>query len=171
MCSLNVTLKEWRASRFPDWTIAWGSREIAIFKIRQFCVYMFTPFYTSFLNCGKSLKGLPRWLNDKESACQCRRRRRRGPKEERRGPKEVSTQGGLILGLRRSPGGGNGNPLQYSCLGNSMDRGAWWATVHGVTKSWTWLINWTHHAHPSHYKSLNFNVLKFKIYTKSEAIY
>ena len=36
----------------------------------------------------------------------------------------------------RSPGGGNGNPLQYSCLENSMDRGAWWATVHGVTKSW-----------------------------------
>ena len=61
MCSLNVTLKEWRASWFPDWTIAWGSREIAIFKIRQFCVYMFAPFYTSFLNCSKSLKGLPRW--------------------------------------------------------------------------------------------------------------
>ena len=35
----------------------------------------------------------------------------------------------------RSPGEGNGNPLQYSCLENSMDRGAWWATVHGVTKS------------------------------------
>ena len=39
-----------------------------------------------------------------------------------------------ILGLGRSPGEGNGNPLQYSCLGNPMDRGAWWATVHGVTK-------------------------------------
>ena len=41
---------------------------------------------------------------------------------------------GLIPGLRRSPGEGNGNPLPYSCLGNPMDRGAWWATVHGVTK-------------------------------------
>ena len=41
---------------------------------------------------------------------------------------------GSIPGLERSPGGGNGNPLQYSCLGNPMDRGAWWATVHGVTK-------------------------------------
>ena len=41
-------------------------------------------------------------------------------------------------GMGRSPGEGNGNLLQYSCLGNSMDRGAWWATVHGVTKSWTW---------------------------------
>ena len=41
---------------------------------------------------------------------------------------------GLIPGSERSPGGGNGNPLQYSCLGNPMDRGAWWATVHGATR-------------------------------------
>ena len=40
----------------------------------------------------------------------------------------------LILGLGRPPGIGNGNQLQYSCLGNSMDRGTWWAAVHGVTK-------------------------------------
>ena len=39
---------------------------------------------------------------------------------------------GLIPESRRSPGEGNGNPLQYSCLENAMDRGAWWATVHGV---------------------------------------
>ena len=44
---------------------------------------------------------------------------------------------GSIPGSGRSPGEENGNPLQYSCLGNPMDRGAWWATVHGVTKSWT----------------------------------
>ena len=44
---------------------------------------------------------------------------------------------GLIPGLGRSPGGGPGNPLQYSCLENSMGKGAWWATVHGVTKSLT----------------------------------
>ena len=43
---------------------------------------------------------------------------------------------GLIPGLERSPGGGHGNPLQYSCLKNSMDRGVWWAIVQGVTKSW-----------------------------------
>ena len=42
---------------------------------------------------------------------------------------------GLIPGLGRSPGGENGNPLWYSCLENPMDRGAWWATVYGVTKS------------------------------------
>ena len=41
---------------------------------------------------------------------------------------------GLIPGLGRSPGEGNGNPLQYSCLENPMDRGAWQATVHGVTR-------------------------------------
>ena len=46
---------------------------------------------------------------------------------------------GSIPGLGRSTGEGNGNPLQYSGLENSMDRGAWQATVHGVTKSWTWL--------------------------------
>ena len=44
-----------------------------------------------------------------------------------------------ILGMGRYPGEGNGNPLQYSCLGNPMDRGAWQATVHGVTKSRTGL--------------------------------
>ena len=46
---------------------------------------------------------------------------------------------GLIPELGRSPGGGNGNPLQYSCWENPMDRASWQATVHGVTKSWTGL--------------------------------
>ena len=44
---------------------------------------------------------------------------------------------GSIPGLGRFPGAGNGSPLQYSCLENPMDRGAWWATVHRFTKSWT----------------------------------
>ena len=62
-----------------------------------------------------------------------------------------------IPGSGRSPGEGNGNPLQHSCLGNPMDRGAWWATVHGVTKSqkqlkqlrwgYTHIITHTHSAH------------------------
>ena len=51
---------------------------------------------------------------------------------------------GSIPGSIRSPGEGNGNPLQYSCLGNPMDRRAWWAIVHEVTKSKTWLSNWAH---------------------------
>ena len=48
---------------------------------------------------------------------------------------------GLIPGLGRSPGEGNGDPLQYSCLEDSMNRGAWRATVHRVAKNWTWLID------------------------------
>ena len=44
---------------------------------------------------------------------------------------------GSIPGSRRSPGGGRGDPLQYSCLENLMDKGAWWATIHGVAKSRT----------------------------------
>ena len=51
---------------------------------------------------------------------------------------------GLNPGLGRSPGEGNGNPLQYSCLENPMDRGDWRATVHGVAKSWTRLSDFTH---------------------------
>ena len=46
---------------------------------------------------------------------------------------------GSIPESGRSPGAGHSNPLQYSCLENPMDRGAWWATVHRVTKSWTLL--------------------------------
>ena len=49
------------------------------------------------------------------------------------------THMGLIPGWGRSPGGGHDNPLQYSCLENLMDRRAWWATAHRVTKSWTQL--------------------------------
>ena len=53
-----------------------------------------------------------------------------------------------ISGSGRSPGGGNGNLLQYSCLENSMDRGAWWAEVHRIAKSWTQLSTHTHtHTH------------------------
>ena len=55
---------------------------------------------------------------------------------------------GLIPRLGRSPGKGNGNPLQYSCQGNPMDRGAWWATVHGVAKSRTRLSDFTHKVNP-----------------------
>ena len=50
---------------------------------------------------------------------------------------------GLIPGLGRSPGGEHGNPLQYSCLENPIDRGAWWAIVHRVAKSQTQLSDYT----------------------------
>ena len=58
---------------------------------------------------------------------------------------------GSIPGSGRSPGEGKGNPLQYSCLENPMDWGAWWATVHGVTKSRTRLSDFTSlHLYQSH---------------------
>ena len=65
--------------------------------------------------------GFPGWFSHKESTC------------------NAGTAGdvSLIPGLGRSPGGGHGNPLQYSCLENPMDQGAWRATVHRVSKSWT----------------------------------
>ena len=63
-------------------------------------------------------EGLPWWPSGKDSACSV-------------------GDPGSIPGSGRSPGVGNGNPLQYSCPENPMDRGAWRATVHGVTKSWT----------------------------------
>ena len=59
-------------------------------------------------------------------------------------PKESACSAGdpgSIPGLGRSPGEGNGNPLQYPWLENLMDRGAWWAAVHGVAKSWARLSN------------------------------
>ena len=54
---------------------------------------------------------------------------------------------GLIPGSERSPGEGNGDPLQYSCLGSPMDRGTWWATVRGIAKSQTWLSDSHTHIH------------------------
>ena len=61
---------------------------------------------------------------------------------------------GSIPGSGRCPGEGNGNPLQYSCLENSMDRGAWWTIVHGVTKSLTQLSNFR-------FTHIQFSVLVF----------
>ena len=56
---------------------------------------------------------------------------------------------GSVLRSGRSPGRGHSNPLQYFCLENSMDRGAWWATAHGVAKTWTQLSDF-------HFNVVNF---------------
>ena len=72
------------------------------------------------------LQGNPRWLSGKESACQVENM-------------------GSVPGLRRSPGEENGNPIQYSCLGNPMDRGPWWGySPWCCKKRWTWLSMYAH---------------------------
>ena len=76
-------------------------------------------------NTHKVFLGFPGGARGKEPACQCRRHKGRG---------SISESG-------RSSGGGYGNPLQYPCQDNPMDRRAWQAMVHGVSKSWTW-IKW-----------------------------
>ena len=63
-------------------------------------------------------------------------------------PPASAGDSGSITRLGRSPGEGNGNPLQYSCLGNPMDRGAWQATVRGATKSWAQLSDWAYTPKP-----------------------
>ena len=82
--------------------------------------------------------GLPWWLEGKESACN-------------------AGELGSIPGLGRSPREGNGCPLQYSCLENSMVRGAWEAIVQGVTKSWIQLSNFTHSQYVLGRKVLSFS--------------
>ena len=82
----------------------------------------------SSLNSFKATSGLPHWLSGKESTCNV-------------------GDVGSIPGSGRSPGGGRGNRLQCSCLENLMDRGAWQAIVHGVTKTWTWLKWLSTHTH------------------------
>ena len=69
-------------------------------------------------------------------------------------------EAGLIPGLGRSPGEGNGNPLQYSCLGNPMDRGAWWAAVPGVAASRTQQISF----------ALRFHALEKEMATHSSVL-
>ena len=73
---------------------------------------------------------------------------------------------GSVPGSGKYPGGGHGNPLEYSCLENSMDRGAWRATVHKVAKSWTQLSNLVHT--PSRWVLGRLSPLQLKTYTKQD---
>ena len=89
---------------------------VFIYTHRQYnvCVYL---YYLRFIMGKYEIDyGFPGGSDSKESTC------------------NIGDQGS-IPGPERSPGEGNGNPLQYSCLENSMDRGAWWAIVHGVAKN------------------------------------
>ena len=104
--------------------------ELCHFILTQICIFKCLP-YTSSWMCYRFLKTyqVQHWASpdSKESTCN-------------------AGYLGFIPGLGRSPEEGHGNPLQYSCLENPMDRKAWWATVHGVEKSQTWLSNQHIHA-------------------------
>ena len=95
-----------------------------------------------------TFSGLPRWLSSKEFTCQA------GDTGDK----------GSIPGLRRSPAKRNSNPLQYSCLENPMDRGAWWDTVHGAAKesNMTWQQN-NNNSFSKSIKTSSRNVITIKI--------
>ena len=124
--------------RATVWESLWSDGRKAvrtlIYNINA-CIYIYHISYGDM--------GFPGGSAGKEPGCQCRR-----PKRD-----------GLIPVLERSPREGNGNPLQYSCQENPMDRGAWWATVHGVTQSQTRL---SAHAH-THLTHI-WRYIKYTIY-------
>ena len=122
MC-VNVALK--KRSQYVLLTYSWQNEVwvIHIFTFQLTSHLLPKAFHSHW--CLLSLKwGLPGGSDGKASAC------------------NVGDLGS-IPGSERSPGEGNGNPLQYSCLENPMDREAWWATAHGVRKSRTWLSNFS----------------------------
>ena len=110
----------------PVWEV-WGHY---FFKYSLYPFVSFPPPFWSIWWCPIGLLYFPCISDSKESACN-------------------AGDLGLIPGLGRSPGEWNGHPLQYSFLENSMDRGAWWATVHGVAKSWAQLSDSHFHFHRS----------------------
>ena len=96
-----------------------GSRSIVFFFTQDIIKLQKDGFADKIrVSAGSQVIWCPNQCSGKESTCQCRRL-------------------GLNPWLGRSPGVGNGNPLQYSYLGNPMDRGGWWTTVHGISKSQT----------------------------------
>ena len=110
----NQSHRKFTFQRLGSWPPAGGNRDS---RLRSEIVAPSLEMEQAFI---EHPMRLPRLLSGKESACQ--------------------TGGtGSILGSRRSPGEGNGNPLQYSCLENLMDREAWWITVHRVAMSQTQL--------------------------------
>ena len=114
-------------------------------------IYIHTCTYTLYI-LYTYIYGLHQWLSSKESACNA----------------GDTGDAGLIPGLGRSPWGRHGDPLQYSCLENSMDSGDRRVTVHGVAESWIWLKRLSMHTHMDTcmYKSewLGYNYNKSTIF-------
>ena len=95
----------------------------------------------------RSFMGFQSGASNKELSCQFRRHKRRGFNPR----------------VRRSPGGGHGNPLQHSLLEHPMDREAWQAVVHKITKSWTQLKRLSTHAHCKFYIIFTQNSISWQI--------
>ena len=124
------------------------------FISQEWCLASHKPFFQTwpkprrdtsknssmFLKTSITVIGLPRWLSGREPTCSA-------------GDRDL----GLIPGSGRPPGGGHGNPCQGSCLENPMGRGPWWATVHRVEESQTWL-NQLSRVHYSNNHNTTFNV-------------
>ena len=111
---------------FSDWTTTLLEGNMTRVKMRELW-----KWNKKDAEQGNAMNYFPHNASGKEPACQYRR---------------LSRDSGSIPGSGRSPGEGNGNPLQYSCLENPMDRGSWWAAIHRVIKSWTklkWLSTHT----------------------------
>ena len=118
---LLLSVLKWYAFRLTSWFLSTHINcclpgYLVIFQH----IYPKPEKFLCWVDIDVNYKGFPGGSDGKESAC-------------------IAGDLGLILGSGRSTRKGNGNPLHYSCLGNPIDRGAWWATVHGVTKSQTWL--------------------------------
>ena len=111
--TLVVKSNEHLGNNYFQWYY-WRDFFFSIYRVRK---------TTKLFRLRKTAKGLPWWLSGKEFTCQWRRL-------------------GLIPELGRSLGEGNSNSFQYSCLGNPMDRGAWQATVRGITKKLILLSDW-----------------------------
>ena len=117
--------------------------------IKHACVCVCIVYIHIYLSCVYAYLHniwLPRWCSGKESTCQCQR---------------LKTPG-FDPWVGKIPGVGSGDSLRYSCLENSMDRGAWRATVHAVTSSQAWLSNWA----CTHTQYIIYAYIIIFIYTK-----
>ena len=120
-----ILLHCWRQCKLvePLWRTVWRFIKILKTELPYDPAIPFLGIYPEKIVIQKdTYTSFPGGLGDKETTCN-------------------AGDTGLIPGSGRSPGEGSGYPLQYSCLENPMDRGAWQATAHRVTKSWTWLSN------------------------------
>ena len=131
IAALFIIVKTWKQTKSPStdyWLKKW-------YKCAYICVYIYMSVCVCVCVCihtyiYKGYFGLPQWPSSTESTCNAR----------------AAGDSGSHPGWGRSPGGGRGNPLQYSCLENPMDRGAWQATIHSITKSRAQLKQHSTHA-------------------------